>query len=524
MHVEAGVLVRMAAQQFGPRPALTAGSRTLTFAQLNEVSNRVGSALTDLGVQRGDRVGVLAYNTPEVVETWFGCEKHNLVRVVLHTHFAMDSHVWSLNQVEASALIFDTRFAEDVDRNRAELKTVRHFVGIGPDCPDWATPFAQLESGGDPADPFLDVDEDVPCFLQLTSGTTGHPKAWVKTYRSWQAVINHNLHHFDTFGGGIPPIGADDVNLHFHPVQWASGFQTLYPYYVRGARTVLLDDQVFDPGALLEVIAAEQVTGVFMPGPLLTPVLDEVEARGGFAHRLRRMVVFFGNPDQLDRTTTLLGPVWAHGFGSTEQGAITTRLLPHEVEEHRDRIKSVGRSGSPFLEVAVVDEEGTRLRPGQVGEIVVRSAMSIGEYWGLPERNAESFFPGDWFRPYDVGYLDEDGFLYYSDRAGDRIMTARGTVYPHLVEEAILGHGAVFMCGVVGLGEPGDQEVVVGVQLKDGYASSDDLAAQILDRAARLAEHERPARAVFVAELPTVLGGAKVQRSALRDRLAAPDQ
>ncbi|MGH3187338.1 MAG: class I adenylate-forming enzyme family protein [Streptosporangiaceae bacterium] len=526
MRVEAGFLVRKAAQSFGSRAALTAvsptaGSTSLTFAEVNERSNRVGSALVDLGVQRGDRVGVLAYNTPEVVETWFGCEKHNLVRVVLHSHFAMDDHVWSLNHVEASALIFDTRFAADVERHKDELKTVRHFVGIGADCPGWATPFTQLESGGSAEDPYLDVDEDAPCFLQLTSGTTGHPKAWVKTYRSWQAVINHNLIHFDTFGPGVPPVGPDDVNLHFHPIQWASGFQTLYPYFVRGARSVLLDDEVFDPGVLLDTIVGEQVTGVFTPGPVLTPVLDEVQARGGFTHRLRRMVVFFGNPDQLDRTTRLLGPIWAHGFGSTEQGAITTRLLPHEVDERRDRIKSVGRSGSPFLEIAVVDEQGTRLAAGQVGEIVVRSAMSLGEYWGLPERNAQSFFPGDWFRPYDVGYLDEDGFLYYSDRAGDRITTASGTVYPHRVEEAILGHGSVFMCGVVGLGESGQEEVVVGVQLKEGVTASDELAAEILLETARLAGHERPVRAVFVAELPTVLGGAKVQRSALRSQLAA---
>jgi acyl-coenzyme A synthetase/AMP-(fatty) acid ligase len=327
------------------------------------------------------------------------------------------------------------------------------------------------------------------------------------------------LIHFDTFGPGVPPIGPDDVNLHFHPIQWASGFQTLYPYYVRGARSVLLDDEVFNPDVLLDTIASEKVTGVFMPGPLLTPALDAIEARGGFTHRLRRMVVFFGNPDQLDRTTRLLGPIWAHGFGSTEQGAITTRLLPHEVEERRDRIKSVGRSGSPFLEVAVVDEHGTRVGPGQVGEIVVRSAMSLGEYWGMPERNAQSFFPGDWFRPYDVGYLDEDGFLYYSDRAGDRIATARGTVYPHLVEEAILGHGSVFLCGVVGLGEAGSEEVVVGVQLKEGVTPSDELAEEILLETARLLEHERPIRAIFVNELPTVLGGAKVQRQALRGQL-----
>jgi acyl-coenzyme A synthetase/AMP-(fatty) acid ligase len=521
MQVEAGVLVRQAAQSFGPQVALTADGHNLTFAELNQRSNRVGSALVSLGVSRGQRVGVLAYNTPEVVETWFGCEKHNLVRVVLHTHFAMDSHVWSLSHVDATALIFDTRFTEDVQRNKDELKTVRHFVGIGPGCPDWAIPFAQLESGGSAEEPCLDVDEDAPCFLQLTSGTTGHPKAWVKTYRSWQAVINHNLIHFDTFGPGVPPVGPNDVNLHFHPIQWASGFQTLYPYFVRGARSVLLDDEVFDPDVLLDTIAREQVTSVFTPGPLLTPMLDAVEARSGFRHQLRRMVVFFGNPDQLDRTTRLLGPVWAHGFGSTEQGAITTRLLPWEAEERRDRIKSVGRPGSPFLEVAVMDEHGTRLGPGQVGEIVVRSAMSLGEYWGLPERNEQSFFPGDWFRPYDVGYLDEDGFLYYSDRAGDRITTEHGTVYPHLVEEAILGHDAVVLCGVVGLGEPGSEEVVVGVQLKEGYPPSDQLAAEILLATARLPEHERPVRAVFVSELPTVLGGAKVQRQGLREQLMA---
>ena len=160
MQVEAGVLVRVAAQNFGSRVALTAEPKNLTFTELNEVSNRVGSALVDLGVARGDRVGVLAYNTPEMVETWFACEKHNLVRVVLHSHFSMDDHVWSLNHVEASALIFDTRFSADVERHKDELKTVRHFVGIGADCPDWATPFARLESGGSAEDPYLDVDED----------------------------------------------------------------------------------------------------------------------------------------------------------------------------------------------------------------------------------------------------------------------------------------------------------------------------------------------------------------------------
>ncbi|MGH9009122.1 MAG: class I adenylate-forming enzyme family protein [Acidimicrobiia bacterium] len=521
MQMEAGALVRLAAQRFGPKPALSSGSRSLTFTALDEVSNRVGSALLDVGARRGDRVGVLAYNTPEVVETWFGCEKHNLVRVVLHSHFPVEDHVWSLNHVEASTLIFDTRFAADVDRHRHELKTVRHFVAIGDGCPAWATPFAQLEQGGRGEDPYLDVDEDAPCFLQLTSGTTGRPKAWVKTYRSWQAVIDHNLHHFDTFGPGIPPIDETDVNLHFHPLQWASGFQTLYPYFVRGARTVLLDDEVFDPGVLLDTISREGATGIFMPGPLLTPVLDTIEARGGFEHHLRRMVIFFGTPELLERTTKLMGPIWAHGFGSTEQGAVTTRLLAREVDERAERIHSVGRSGSPFFEVAIVDENGRRLGPAQVGEIVVRSAMSIGDYWGMPEKTAESFLPGDWFRPMDVGYLDEDGFLYYSDRAGDKITTAHGVVFPHLVEGAVLRHAAVANCGVVGLGESGAQEVVAAVLLKADRAPSPALADEILAGARDLPETDRPVRVIFVEGIPTVLGGAKVQRQALREQLSS---
>ena len=521
MQVEAGALVRQTAERFGDRTALTAQGRELSFADLNATANRVGSAVLELGARRGDRVGVLAYNTPEVVEAWFGFEKHNLVRAVLHSHFPMDAHVASLNHMEASTLVFDSRFAEPLDAVRDQLTTVRHLVAIGPGAPDWATPLAELEAGGDPSDPYLDVDEDEPCFLQLTSGTTGQPKAWVKTYRSWAAVINHNLHHFDSFGPEVPSVGEDDVNLHFHPIQWASGFQTLYPYFLRGARSVLLDDEVFDADVLLDTIAGEAVTGVFMPGPLLTPVLDAVEGRGGFEHRLRRMVVFFGTAELLERTTRLLGPIWAHGFGSTEQGAITTRLLPSEVGDQRGRLQSVGRPGGPFFEVAIFDDSGKRLGPGQVGEIAVRSAMSTGEYWALPEKTREAFFPGDWFRPFDVGYLDEDGFLYYADRAGDKIGTAGGTVFPHLVETTVLRHDAVANCGVVGLGEPGEQEVVAAVVLKADRTGSADLAAEILAGTADLAGHERPARVVFVEELPTVLGGAKVQRQALRERLAA---
>lgn len=521
MRVEAGALARMAAERYGTAVALSGATGSQTFDEMFRSANKAASGLLSLGLERGDRVGVLALNRQEVVQAWLGMEAHNLVRVVLHSHFDMAVHVGTLNDLGATCLVFDTSFTEAVNQHRDQLRTVGRFVAIGSDPPSWAVPFNDVAASGSEEHPYLDVDEDTPCFIQMTTGTTGRPKPWIKTYRSWAAVINHNLHHLDTFGPGIPPVGTDDVNLHFHPIQWASGFQTLYPYLVRGARTVLVDDSRFVPAELLDLITREGVTGVLVPGPMMTQLLDKIENRGEFVHSLRRIVIFFGTPDMLERTTRLIGPVWCHGFGSTEQGAVTTRLLPSEVEGNPERLASVGRSGSPFLEVAVMDTDGRRVEAGEVGEIVVRSAMSIGSYWGLEERTRQAFFPGDWFRPGDIGYLDADGFLYYADRAVDRITTTAGTVYPHLVEAALLRHELVANCGVVGVGAEEGQVIVAAVVLKLGADPSEATRQDIATRAADLREHERPARIVFVEELPTVLGGAKVQRQALKGQLEA---
>lgn len=520
MKLEAGGQITSAVRQFPNRVALTTPQGSQTFQELNASANRIASGLLASGTARGDRVGVLAFNRIEVAQLWFGLEKWNMVRVVLHSHFDFAIHVKTLNHVGASTLVFDTRFSDAVAANRAALTSVKLFVAFGQNPPGWAVPIEKVSSRGAVPDPVLDVDENSPCFLQLTTGTTGEPKPWIATYRSWGAVIQGNVQHLDTFEAGA--IGPDDVSLHFHALQWATGFQTLMPYFLRGARSVLVDDASFDPDGIVDTIVAESVTGVFVPGPMLTPLLDAIEARGGIKHRLKRLMIFFATPEQLTRTTKLLGPIWCHGFGSTEQGAPTTRLLPHEVAEDAERLVSVGRSISPFFEVAVMDEHGKRLRAGEVGEIVVRSPMSASQYWDLPAKTAEAFFAGDWFRPRDVGYTDTHGFLYFLDRAKDRIVTAGGIVYPHTVEAVLLRHESVANCGIVGLGAENKQEVVAGVLLKPGVKPSKDLERTILEIAAKgLKRHEAPVRIFFVDELPTVLGGAKVQREVLRDRLTA---
>jgi acyl-coenzyme A synthetase/AMP-(fatty) acid ligase len=353
----------------------------------------------------------------------------------------------------------------------------------------------------------------------------------VATHRSWHAVIANNLEHLDSMRPGQPAIGPDDVNLHFHALQWASGFQTLYPYLLRGARTVLLDDAQFDPAVAVDALVRERATGVLVPAPMFGPMLDIIEGRGSVPHSLRRVVIFFATPELLTRVEKLLGPVWCHGFGSTEQGAPTTRLTAADVAQDPRRIDSVGRGASAFFEVSVMDGAGKSEEAGRVGEIVVRSAMSTSGYWHdgntvldveMQTKTRDSFFAGDWFKTGDVGYLDNDGFLFYLDRDKDKICTAVGTVYPHVIEARLLTHAAVANCGVVGLGPVGQQSVVVGVLLKSGTSASTALSQAILKSVeSALQAHERPTQLIFVTELPTVLGGAKVQREVLARQLSA---
>jgi acyl-CoA synthetase (AMP-forming)/AMP-acid ligase II len=283
-----------------------------------------------LGIGGGERVAVLSHNRAEIVELWLGLERWGLVRVAMHTHFDMALHARTLNDVGAVVLVFDTRFAAAVEAHKAEMKTVQHFVAIGPDAPAWSLGYDTVMQQGEAGDPLLDEDERGVCAIQFTTGTTGYPKPWIVTHRSWRAFITSNVEHFDTFGPDVPAIAADDVNLHIHALQWAGGAQTMMPYMLRGAKNVILDDAQFDPLKIVDTVVAEGVTGVFVPAPMLPPILELIGARGGIKHRLRRMVIFFATPELLEMTTKILGPVWCHGFGSTEEGAPVTRLTCHE--------------------------------------------------------------------------------------------------------------------------------------------------------------------------------------------------
>jgi acyl-CoA synthetase (AMP-forming)/AMP-acid ligase II len=276
MQIELGGHFKRAAAKFDNRIAVQSAQRSLTYRQLREAANRIGSAIMRRGIGRGDRVAVLSHNRVELVELWVGLEQWGLARVAMHTHFEMAIHARTLNDVGATVLFFDTSFAAALEAHKADMKSVRFFVAIGPNPPGWAIAYETLMSEGETDDPALDADESEICAIQFTTGTTGFPKPWIVTHRAWRGLIAHNLEHLDTFGPGVASVNPEDVNLHIHALQWASGAQTLMPYMLRGAKNIILDDQRFDPVRIIDTIVNEGVTGVFVPAPMLPPILELV--------------------------------------------------------------------------------------------------------------------------------------------------------------------------------------------------------------------------------------------------------
>jgi acyl-CoA synthetase (AMP-forming)/AMP-acid ligase II len=392
MKILAGGNFTQAVTRHQHRIAITDGRRTLTFAELKERANRAGSGIKSLGLQPGDRVGVLSHNRAEVVEAWLGLERFGFVRVVLHSHFDMALHVRTVEQVGVSVILFDTRFSAAIEPHRENLPTVKHYIGIGERCPSWATPYESVLGAGSPDDVFVDVDEDGPCLVQCTSGTTGQPKPWVVSHRSSRALITLNIEQLDTLALSSPAIGPSDTNFHFHALQWASGALTLLAFMLRGAKSVLFDDETFDPVRVVEGLSNERATATFIPAPMLPPMLDVIEGRKDLKIHMRKATIFFATPELLERANRVLGPVWSHGYGSSEQGGPTARLTAEDVIGHPRRLESVGRPSTVSNELAVVNESGKRLPPNTVGEIVARSAISTNRYWNLPDETANAFF------------------------------------------------------------------------------------------------------------------------------------
>lgn len=503
-----GYLTRSAT--FWPeREALVCGSARWTYRQLEDESNRLASALLARGLAPGRAVGTYAANSGELVVTEMALSKGGFVRVPVNARLGGDELAHILRDAEVQVLFVDPAHAET-----AAVAIAR----AGLDCAliDYTGSAAGTERyqevlGTGSAEPVaVEVSGDAAAVLNYTSGSTGKLKAAVQTHGNRLANMRKRL---------MSPSGStqsDDRYLAPGPITHASGMMLL-AVLARGATVVILP--AFDTERFLRTVESERITTTFVVPTMLTMLMEHPAIADVDLSSLRILGVGGApvSPQRLRDAVRVFGPVvmQGYGLGETTSGitVLTTEDVVRGIESDPELLKSCGR---PVFdtEVRVVDEAGTPLPAGEIGEIVARGPDCVREYWHEPELSAETFRDG-WVHTGDIGWFRADGYLFIVDRKKDMIISGGFNIYCSEVEAALYEHPDIAEVCVVGVPDEQWGEAVKAVVVP--RAGTTPTEQELIEHCAdRLARMKKPRSVDFAASLPINRNG-KIDRRAVRD-------
>jgi fatty-acyl-CoA synthase len=498
------------AQRSPRRRALTFEGTTLTYAQLQQRIDRLAGAFRTGGVCHGDRVGFLGLNQPAFLETMFAAARLGAVFVPLNFRLSGPELAFIIGDAGVHTLVVDGQHQPLVESIRSEI-AVRHYLGAEPTAgAAGSAGWVSLDDAMGRAEPLADAEAigpDEVALIMYTSGTTGRPKGAMLTHANlWWNNVNA-LHALDVL--------ETDVSLVCAPLFHIGGLNvTTLITWQRGGEIVL--HRTFDPAAVLQAIPEYGVTTMFgVPAMFLFmsqhPGFDSTDLTSA------RLFVCGGAPvpEPLIKLYNGRGIPINQGYGLTETSPMVSFLPP----EHA--LAKVGSAGvAPmFTEIRLAAGDGTVVAsPLERGEVCVRGPNVMKGYWNRPDATAAAVDAEGWFHTGDLGYLDDEGFLYIVDRVKDMVITGGENVYPAEVESVLYQHPAVAEVAVIGLPDERWGEAVVAVAaLREGQS----LALEELREFAgnSIARYKLPSRLEVVDALPRNPAG-KVLKFELRQRFA----
>jgi long-chain acyl-CoA synthetase len=500
MSFDVADVVREYAQTQPTADAVVVDDRTLTYADLDDRSNRLAQLLLACGAEPAARIAYLDTNAIEAAELLFACAKAGLVFVPLN---------WRLTEAELQVILENARPA---------------ILIAGPAFVDVATrlraPGTLLVIGDEYEHALATQPSDDPSHasalddvvLQLyTSGTTGLPKGVLTTHRNMEAVARDASPAWHVDG--------DSVSLAAMPMFHIGGLGWLFVSLYNGARTLVVP--AVDAPSMLEQIERERVTNAFLV-PTLLQMLTAVPGAADRDYSALRSIAYGASPI----TTSVLKAVAAtfrcplfqlYGLTETTGAIVQLDADDHDVGGPREHLlRSAGRP-YPWVELRIADSEaGGPAAPGEIGEVWVRSASNTPGYFERPDETTALLTADGWLRTGDGGYLDDEGYLFLTDRIKDMIVSGAENVYPIEVEEVLSQHPGVAEVAVIGTPHErwGETVTAVVVPRAEAAPSSDALVEFARER---LAGYKLPRVIDFVDELPKTPTG-KVLKRDLRAR------
>jgi fatty-acyl-CoA synthase len=482
-----------------------AGGREISYRTLDERATRFAHALSAAGIKKGDRVFVLMPNRIETLEVLYGCLKIGAVFTPANFRFSAEEIAFLVDDVAASALVFDTEYADRVRDLIARLPNLCP-VEVGTHELPQAKPYEEFLAREDVTDPACATAPDETCMILFTAGTTGRPKGVKLTHRStFFACLSNGISASMTRG---------DIYLGAPPMFHAGGLTCFQLYMLMIGGTIVVQSR-WTAEEALELIRRYQVTYHFGIATQLKMMI-QVE---GWEQCVRSLRAVNGGgepqPAELKQAFIDQGITYVSGYGLTETGA-TGFNWPARSPDDPTLSKASECMGKPpaFVEVRIVDEAGRDVPAEEYGEIIIRrEPTGAAGYWNRPEDEAKKF-RGDWIFTGDLGKRDEDGYFYVVGRTDDMIISGGENIYPSEIERVIYSHEKVADVVVVRAKHPqwGQTPKAIVVP-KPGRSITEE---EILDHVGKhLASFKKPRKIVIVESVPRSETG-KIDKKAIR--------
>lgn len=438
-----GTVMKVQAINIPNKVAVKDKFRQLTFKEWNERSNRLANALTSLGVGKGDKFAVLAYNCIEWMEIYAAASKGGQVAVPVNFRLAGPEIEYIVNHSDSKAFIVAQEFKETVNGIRSHLKISEScYISFGSEIiPDGWRSYEELLAGASLGEPAVSIDGEDPWMIMYTSGTTGKPKGAVRNH---QATIAEFLINIVELG-----FRQDDIGLLVMPMCHINSVFYSFVFTYMGASCFVYNMTTFDPEDLLKTIEKERITFTSLVPTHYIMILSHPNRDRYNVSSVRKLVCSSApvrRSTKLEIMDYFKGVDFFEIYGSTEAGSVTL-LRP---EEQLNKVGSIGKEVMGTDRIKLLDEEGNEVPDGEVGELFARTPEIFTEYWKDLEKTKQAF-RGEWFSAGDMAKRDRDGYYYLVDRKANMIITGGENVFPSEVENVVGSHPAVKDVAVIGV-------------------------------------------------------------------------
>lgn len=509
-------LLSIPATMFPDQEALVFEGLRLTYGQLWERVSRLCGGLRSLGLGRGARIGVLQTNSSQYVETFYATSKLGGTFVPLNYRLKAEELRYTINGAQLDALLVGERYIDMALSLRSDLSSVKHWISLEKERKEMTFFECLLDvSPGDNTEE--DMEGDETNVIMYTSGTTALPKAVMLSYGGFIEYV---------FGNAEPADGTRwGATLLCVPLYHIAGITTMMTSIYNGRRLVLM--RQFDSKEWLHLVQQERITNAFLVPTMLKRLLDEPDLDEYDLSSLETLS--YGAAPMpvpvirraIEKLPKSIG--FINAFGQTETTSTVTMLLPEdhrldgppeEVEKKLKRLSSIGRP-LPDVEIRIVNDEGREVARGEIGEIILRTSRLMKGYIGQDTTTQEILVDG-WIHTRDLGWIDDDGYLYLAGRRDDLIIRGGENIDPSEIEAVLHSHPAIEEAAVIGYPSEEWGEIVMAVVVpkKGATITAEDLTEFCRQR---LASFKKPERVEFAESLPRNALG-KVIRKDLKAR------